>query len=430
MLSGDAPCQETLNRKKSTPRTIGMFTSLKNSKRAIGLGIALIAAVVLLPAMASFQSINAIVNTHYVVVKSPIEGALNGFSKMPGQPIEQGEELVRISNTRFKESAVNEMAVEQKTLAERSLGLQRHLKNLQQLQKDLQNRVSVHRTHEFLRLEEQLAQAKSEKKAQESLIREQQLIAQRNALLLKENFISSAQSEASQYALEVTQSRLDIFQARIRLLETEKQAVQSFVYLGEGRNDVPYTQQRLDDVRLQITEVAARLRENEQRSADIQWQISKERDNMAVSREVLLQSPSKGVLWRKFGSNGTEVVIGTDLAHVITCEHLFLDVAVPESSLESFQIGKPVQYRLIGTNQWLTGHIQAVTGSGNNLQDVTLVAQLQREKKDARIFVKIDSSDLNKPQENLCYAGRKVDVKVPREWRPSVWLSRVSSFLM
>lgn len=407
-----------------------MFTSLKNSKRAIGLGIALIAAVVLLPAMASFQSINAIVNTHYVVIKSPIEGALNGFSKMPGQPIEQGEELVRISNTRFKESAINEMAVEQKTLAERSLGLQRHLKNLQQLQKDLQNRVSVHRTHEFLRLEEQLAQAKSEKKAQESLIREQQLIAQRNALLLKENFISSAQSEAAQYALEVTQSRLDIFQARIRLLETEKQAVQSFVYLGEGRNDVPYTQQRLDDVRLQITEVAARLRENEQRSADIQWQISKERDNMAVSREVLLQSPSKGVLWRKFGSNGTEVVIGTDLAHVITCEHLFLDVAVPESSLESFQIGKPVQYRLIGSTQWLTGHIQAVTGSGNNLQDVTLVAQLQREKKDARIFVKIDSSDLNKPQENLCYAGRKVDVKVPREWRSSVWLSRVSSFLM
>ena len=407
-----------------------MLTSLKNSKRAIGLGIALIAAVVLLPALASFQSINAIVNTHYVVVKSPIEGALNGFSKMPGQPIEQGEALVKISNTRFKESAVNEMSVEQKTLAERSLGLQRHLKNLQQLQKDLQDRVSVHRTHEFLRLEEQLAQAKSEKKAQESLIREQQLIAQRNALLLKENFISSAQSDAAQSSLEVTQSRLDIFQARIRLLETEKQAVQRFVYLGEGRNDVPYTQQRLDDVRLQITEVAARLSENEQRSADIQWQISKERDNMAVSREVLLQSPSKGVLWRKFGSDGTEVVIGTDLAHVITCDNLFLDVAVPESSLESFQIGKPVQYRLIGSTQWLMGHIQAVTGSGNNLQDVTLVAQLQREKKDARIFVKIESADLNKPQDNLCYAGRKVDVKVPREWRPSVWLSRLSSFLL
>ena len=406
------------------------FTTLKPIKRLLGLGVLLIAFVVIVPAMANFQSVNAIVNTHYVVVKSPIEGTLDRFSIMPGQPIEQGAELVRISNTRFKESAVNEMAVEQKTLAERSLGLQQHLKNLQQLQKELQNRVSVHRNHEFLRLEEQLAQAKAEKKAQESLIREQQLLAQRNALLLKENFISQAQSEAAHYALEVTQSRLDIFQARIRLLETEKQAIQRFVYLGEGRNDVPYTQQRLDDVRLQITEVAARLRENEQRSADIQWQISKERDNMAVSREVLLQSPSKGVLWRKFGSNGTEVLIGTDLAHVITCENLFLDVAVPESSLESFQIGQPVQYRLIGTTQWLTGHIQAVTGSGNNLQDVTLVAQLQREKKDARIFVKIESSDLNKPQENLCFAGRKVDVKVPREWRPSVWLSRVSSFLM
>lgn len=407
-----------------------MFTSLKNSKRATGLGIALIAAVVLVPAVTSFQSINAIVNTHYVTIKSPIEGALHDFSKMPGQPIAQGEALVRISNARFKESAVNEMEVEQKTLAERSLGLQQYLKNLQQLQKELQNRVSVHRMHEFLRLEEQLAQALAEKKAQQSLIREQQLLAQRNALLLKENFISSAQNEAAQYALEVTQSRLDIFQARIRLLETEKQALQRFVYLGEGRNDVPYTQQRLDEVRLQITDVAARLHENEQRSSDVQLQIRKERDNMAVSREVTLHSPSKGVLWRKFGSNGTEVVTGTDLAHVITCDNLFLDVAVPESSLESFEIGKPVQYRLIGSAKWLVGHIHAVTGSGNNLQDVTLVAQLQREKKDARIFVKIQSSDLDKPEENLCFAGRKVDVKMPREWRPSVWLSRVSSYLM
>ncbi len=409
---------------------MGLFTSLKTSKRAMGLGILLIAAIVLVPALASFQSVNAIVNTHYVTIKSPIEGAMVGFSKMPGQPIEQGEQLVRVINARFKESAVNEMEVNQKTRAERSLGLQQHLKNLQQLQKELQTRVAVHRTHEFLRLKEQLAQAESEKKAQESLIREQQLITQRNALLAKENFISSTQNEATQYALEVAQSRLDIFQARIRLLETEKQAVQRFFYLGAGRNDVPYTQQRLDDLRLKITEVTARLRENEQRSSDIQLQIDKEQDNMTVSREVLLNAPNKGVLWRKFGSNGTEVVIGTDLAHVITCDHLFLDVAVPESWLESFQIGNPAQYRLIGSPKWLTGHIHAATGSGNSLQDTTLVAQLQREKKDARIFVNINASDLEKPQANLCFAGRKVDVKVPREWRPSVWLSRTSSFLM
>ena len=409
---------------------MGFVNSLKHSKRALGLTIALIAAVVILPALANFQSINAIVNTHYVAIRSPIEGTLHGFAKLPGQAIDEGEELLRISNTRFRESAVNEMEVEQKTLAERSLGLQQHLKNLKQLQKELQERVLVHRTHEFLRLEEQLAQAQSEKKAQESLIREQQALAKRNTLLLKENFISPAQNEAAQYALEVTQSRLEISHARLRLLETEKQAIQRFVYLGEGRNDVPYTQQRLDEVRLQITEVTARLRENERRSADVQLQIDQEREKMGVSREAAMLSPAKGVLWRKFGSNGSEVVIGAELAHVITCENLFLDVAVPESSLDAFEIGKPVQYRLIGSTKWLTGAIDAVTGSGNNLQDVTLAAQLIREKKDARIFVKIQAADLDKPQQNLCYAGRKVDVKVPREWRPSVWLSRLSSFAM
>jgi len=89
---------------------MGKLSSFKTSKRALGLGMALIAAVVLVPAMASFQSINAIVNTHYVVIKSPIEGALDGFTKMPGQPIGQGEELLRINNSRFKESAIHAWA--------------------------------------------------------------------------------------------------------------------------------------------------------------------------------------------------------------------------------------------------------------------------------------------------------------------------------
>jgi len=93
---------------------MGKLSSFKTSKRALGLGMALIAAVVLVPAMASFQSINAIVNTHYVVIKSPIEGALDGFTKMPGQPIGQGEELLRINNSRFKESAIHAMEVERK----------------------------------------------------------------------------------------------------------------------------------------------------------------------------------------------------------------------------------------------------------------------------------------------------------------------------
>ena len=60
---------------------MGSFTALKTSKRALGFGILLIAAVILVPALASFQSINAFVNTHYVTIKSPIQGPLNGFAK-------------------------------------------------------------------------------------------------------------------------------------------------------------------------------------------------------------------------------------------------------------------------------------------------------------------------------------------------------------
>ena len=49
-----------------------VFTTLKPAKRLLVLAILIIAAVVIVPAMANFQSVNAIVNTRYVAIKSPI----------------------------------------------------------------------------------------------------------------------------------------------------------------------------------------------------------------------------------------------------------------------------------------------------------------------------------------------------------------------
>lgn len=58
-----------------------MLTSLNNAKRAIVAGMAMIAAVVLVPALAKYQSINVIVNANDVAIKSPLAGTLDGFYK-------------------------------------------------------------------------------------------------------------------------------------------------------------------------------------------------------------------------------------------------------------------------------------------------------------------------------------------------------------
>ena len=53
--------------------------------------------------------------------------------------------------------------------------------------------------------------------------------------------------------------------ARTRLarLQYQLDGISQGVYVGDGRNDVPYSRQRMDEVTIQLAEIDVRLKENE-----------------------------------------------------------------------------------------------------------------------------------------------------------------------
>ena len=56
-------------------------------------------------------------------------------------------------------------------------------------------------------------------------------------------------------------------------LKGHLEAARRCVFIGDGRNDVPYSRQRQDEVTIQLAEVDVRLRDTEGRAHQIEKQL-------------------------------------------------------------------------------------------------------------------------------------------------------------
>lgn len=399
------------------------FAHGKWFRRFIAGLIFLTALVIVVPAVLNQQSSHAVVNAPVLSVHSPITGTVQDFNAAVGQSIFSGERLGRVLSLRAREGLENELT----NLQQRLQGLQSQQSEWRRLQRIFEQRAKRHADHELARLQEQLAEVDAQAKAQQAQLRQDADALARQERLARENFISPLQIDAARNALQASQARLEAIEAREKMLRIEGLAVRDLVYLGQGRNDVPYSQQKLEDLRIQMSELQARLRETQSRVQQIQNQLAKGGDSQQAFQEAPIQSPVQGLLWRKFSANGSEVIAGAELAQVIHCRDAFVDVAVSESQLHHLSPGTVVQYRLLGTSDWYPGQVRGTSGSGNNGVDMTLAAQLRRERNEGRVLVDIRLQDLPQPQAHLCYTGRVVDVKIPRSWKPLVLLSRLTA---
>lgn len=396
-------------------------------RRIATLSLLSVAFFVVVPSVFKTHSFNAIVNTRYVSIHSPIEGQINNFYLQPGDSVHLNQELAKIKNVRLNESFIKELKVNRNSLIERIRGLDLRLKELNELKEDLDGRNNLTLQYEKIRVDEQLTTAKSELQAVRQMLQEKISLKERLEPLAKERLIKLTDYDTVVFQVREYENRVAALEATVRRIEAERKAIDHGIYLGQGRNDVPYTQQRLDETRVQISTVESEKLEQQRRIDEIEKQIQDEEDRLILNREVVLASPLDGIIWKKFFVDGSEVVIGSEVAQVIDCKKLFIDAEVDEKDLKRFDLGKQVEYRLYGSNEWKNGTLIGKSGSGNTLEDRTLAAQLAIKKDSAKITIKINPNDLQSTPGDFCHIGRKVEISMNRDVSVPVWISRLTS---
>lgn len=386
--------------------------------------ILFVSVIVIVPSLFVDQSFNAIINGRVISIHTPVEGTVSHFNKEVGDPIKARDYVALIKNIRLNSGFRKELEVEMNSLTERVRGMNIHLAEVRSLRNKLKEKLNNTKNFEGSRLEQQILEQQFELAAQKNILSNLELLYRKQEILTKSGSVSTMDFENTKHAILAAKNRILSLESRIAAFNVEKQALAKDVYLGEGRNDVPYTQQKIDELTVVISDLSSRKLEHERRIKEIQSQIFSEDDRLTLNRTAELISPVNGLIWKKLFPDGSEVVIGTEVAQVVDCHRLFLEVEVNENSLPKIELGSTVQYRLRNTDKWLEGKVTGKSGSGRTLTDTSLAAELFLERTQAKLIVGINYADLENDQRNYCHIGRKVEVTLPRAWTTGIWITR------
>ncbi|MBB3289304.1 multidrug resistance efflux pump [Rhizobium sp. BK347] len=408
-----------------------MIWNHRITRVVVGLLLLALAIVVSLPAITGYTSRDGTVNARLALVNAPIDGVISGEPVKVGTPVKAGQNLVEISNPRVNRAVLASLEAERNTAHDRVIALKKERDDLSQLREQLSNRLAIfkqatisnlEREVEILRKRVEVSQAQ-DFAAQVDLDRRKDLASKG---ILTERMVDAARAAGAATIGEVEVSNLTVDQLQQRL-NAVRQGI--FVF-GDGQNDVPYSQQRQDEVIVHISDLNSRIAENETRAAEVEKQLTEEGIRVSSLESETATAPFDGVVWSRSVVNGSNVVLNNELMRILDCRELFVDILVPEVDYDEIYPGLTAQVRLLGRSDVFKGTVTSVKGSSAAMETDSFAASLPiSSQRNARIRVRLEPSVMNADFENFCQVGRTVQVRFPKRgiglsnWVKNLWFS-------
>lgn len=379
-------------------------------------GIVAVTVWSLMPSLLVTPSIDAVVNAEVAVIASATEGVMLDGPPAVGTALAKGESVGQVENHRQDRSFLGELQTEHASLTERIAALTRQESAMMRTSSVLADRIGVHRAFELKRLENAVTEGAALIAAIDAKLEAARLEHGRTRKLVKAGTVTRARHDEARLLESELSSERAAAVARLQVLETRLSAVRANTFLTEGQNDVPYSQQRLDEVNLRLEDLRARRSEYRIRIAEIDRQIGAEKDRLATHQHAVYGAPVDGVIWKRFVKPGNEVVIGTELAEMVDCRSVFLDVSLDEDMFPDLATGQTVAIRFVGERHQYSARVRSIRGAGAVIEDRLLAARTQpRGPREFQVILDFDAGSAGAAPENFCLIGRSAEVAFTNE---------------
>jgi multidrug resistance efflux pump len=276
-------------------------------------------------------------------------------------------------------------------------------------------RLQIFRSAMMSRLKEELNEIAAEKTGcrVESKLRRD--IGSRMEELVKSGLASQIRSIEASATQEAIATKCDMAESRFLRLQTELTSAQSGIYLRDGINDVPYSQQQRDRLMLRRQELESQILAETTKADQIKGQIAAEQHRIESTDHYDLSAPADHIVWSIAASGGSSVTEGQTVLDLADCGRRFLVVELPERDFEKIKTGDTASIRLVGSNEWRGGRIRQVRGSAARLDDRLLAAQIpQTSGNNIQIEIDIPRRAITSGQSGLCDIGRLAEVRFER----------------
>ena len=190
---------------------------------------------------------------------------------------------------------------------------------------------------------------------------------------------------------------------KVAALEIAVRAARSGVYLGDGYNDSPNSEQRVVELQTTLDGLKSDVIAAAGRKLAIERRIKFEQLRSSRLQTVTLKSTVNGILWDYLTSDAETVQRGQDVMRFVDCDSAVVTASVAENVYRRLSAGQSATFRMSGDSIILPATVTRLAGPGaqaiyGNLAvapskqhlerfDVTLLVPALRDKQDLRCAI-------------------------------------------
>jgi multidrug resistance efflux pump len=354
---------------------------------------------------------NAVVSAYVTSLRAPIEGYVSAGSAQVGAEIARGDVLATVTNPRVDDQHLTDLQDHAQRLLLEKAAITRQRAMLQETWRDLMQRSEAYREAMIVMLSGQTEAAKKAVEAKLSETEQAKRDYDRKTALVRSGTASRADLDRTQFTFESLNSQSQALAGQLASLTAQLDAAKHGVITDAGGNDVAYSAQRADEVRLRLAELDRTLDTIAGEADTARVRVADETRRIGLLRSAAMAAPSKGMLWKVGSSDGERLGAGDTTAELVDCGAAFLVATIPQSAYADVALGEEARFRLAGESAERSGNIISVTGDASLLGDRNLAAVPADQHRPTAIVRIAVPSSRNVAAE--CLVGRTARVLLP-----------------
>jgi multidrug resistance efflux pump len=357
----------------------------------------------------------AFVNAELVRVAAPMAGRLSKDLPRKGDIIERTI-TVNLTETLSPDRRHFFDLEQQSTIAKDRADLaKRQLAEVAKLDNELETRTNLYRSGMIERIGQEITEAEAEKLGCLAEVNQRRDVGSRMEQLVKSGYASPIRTAEAFATQEANVTRCEMANAKIERFKIEQNSARTGVFLRDGANDVPYSQQQRDRLVLRRQELETEMVQQLSRQAQIAAEAIEERNRLDQTGHSDLLLHADHVVWSVSASPGSTVTEGQSILDLADCAHRFVVVDLPEREFERIKAGDTAAVRLIGSDDWKQGKIRQVLGSAARTDDRLLAAQITRPVSSSiAVEVELLQDESEAERNSFCNIGRMAEVRFQR----------------
>jgi len=358
---------------------------------------------------------SAFINAELLRLTAPIAGRLTQDLPRKGEFIAQPQKVTLIDSMAPDRRHLLDIERQYAASKDNSELAGKQLDEVMALDAELTKRAEAFRAGMVSRLSHEVEEAEAERNGCQAEAQQRIEVGSRMDALVEAGTASQIRTAEAHAIQEATATHCRMAEARFQRLVGELNTARDGIFLSDGINDVPYSQQQRDRLVFRRQELQTLLLQETRRVSQIAAEITEERSRLALVDHYDLTLPQSHVVWSVAASPGSAVIEGQTLLDLADCGRRFVAVELPARDFEQIKVGDAAAVRLIGSNEWTEGRVLQVRGSAARGDDRLLAAQIPLANSgNITIEVSLVRGVTPADGNSFCDIGRMAEVRFQR----------------